>query len=136
MVTYALDASAVIRYLDNEAGADRVAEIIKAHLDGACKASISAIHWGEIAGVTCKFRGQSAMEQVLSRLGAFGFEIVPASKERAVRAALIKLKRKISYADAFGVELATDSSDTVLVTADYDLKSASKDLKIEFLPVK
>jgi PIN domain nuclease of toxin-antitoxin system len=44
MVTYALDASAVLRYLDDEAGSDRVAEIIESHLEGNCKAMISAVH--------------------------------------------------------------------------------------------
>jgi bifunctional DNA-binding transcriptional regulator/antitoxin component of YhaV-PrlF toxin-antitoxin module len=44
--TYALDANAVLRYLDGEAGSDRVAEIIKSHLVGGCKAVISAVHWG------------------------------------------------------------------------------------------
>ncbi len=88
MVTYALDASAVLRYLDDEAGSDRVAEIIKFHLEGSCRAIISAIHWGEIAGVTCRFRGRSTMDLVLARLEDFGFDIVPASAERAVRASL------------------------------------------------
>ncbi|MBZ5652917.1 MAG: PIN domain-containing protein [Acidobacteriia bacterium] len=136
MVTYALDASAVLRYLDDEAGSDRVAEIIKSHLGGNCKAIISAVHWGEIAGVTCKTHGRSAMDLALSRLEAFGLEIVPATAERAVRASLIKLKRKIPYVDAFGAELSADSADHVLVTADFDLKPASKDAKIEFLPSK
>ncbi|HYM05097.1 MAG TPA: PIN domain-containing protein [Terriglobales bacterium] len=135
MVTYALDASAVLRYLDDEAGSERVAEIIKSHLDGSCKAIISAIHWGEIAGVTCKTRGRSTMDLVLARLEDFGLDIVPVSAERAVRAALIKVHRRVPYADAFGVELA-DSFDHVLVTADFDLKPAGKDVKIEFLPSK
>ena len=136
MVTYALDASAMLRYLDDEAGSCRVAEIIESHLAGSCSAIISAVHWGEIAGVTCKFHGRSTMEQVLARLEAFGLEIVPVSPERAVRASLIKLNRKIPYADAFGVELAAESSDRTLVTADFDLKPAIKDAKIEFLPRK
>lgn len=136
MVTYALDASAVLRYLDDDAGADRVAEIIKLHLAGDCKAVISAVHWGEIAGVTCKVYGRSAMDRALMRLEAFGFEIVPATAERAVRASLIKLKRRIPYVDAFGAELAADSADHVLVTADFDLKPAHRDIKIEFLPAK
>lgn len=135
MVTYALDASAVLRYLDDEAGSERVAEIIKSHLDGSCKAIISAIHWGEIAGVTCKTRGRSTMDLVLARLEDFGLDIVPVSAERAVRAALIKVHRRVPDADAFGVELA-DSFDHVLVTADFDLKPAGKDVKIEFLPSK
>lgn len=136
MVTYALDASAVLRYLDGEAGSERVAEIIKLHLGGSGRAIISAVNWGEIAGVTCKVRGRSAMKGVLARLEAFGLEIVPATGERAVRASLIKLKRNVSYIDAFGAELAADSPDHVLVTADFDLKPANKDIKIEFLPVK
>lgn len=76
------------------------------------------------------------MEAALARLEAFGSEVVPASAERAVRASLIKLKRKIPYVDAFGVELAADSPDYVLVTADFDLKPASKGIKIEFLPTQ
>jgi len=136
MVTYALDASAVLRYLDGEPGSDRVTEIIKGHLAGRNRTVVSAIHWGEIAGITCKAHGRSTVELVLSRLMSFGFEIVPASGERAVRAALIKVARKIGYADAFGVELVSDSPEYVLVTADYGLKSAARDVRIEFLPLK
>ncbi len=136
MVTFALDASALLRYLDDEAGSVRVAEIIKSHLGGNCKAIISAVHWGEIAGVTCKVHGRAGMDLAMSRLETFGLEIVPATAERAVRAALIKLKRSIPYVDAFGAELAADSADHVLVTADFDLKPAHRDVKIEFLPPK
>ena len=59
MVAYVLDASALLRYLDDEAGSGRVAEIIESHLAGNCSAILSAVHWGEIAGVTCKFHGRS-----------------------------------------------------------------------------
>jgi predicted nucleic acid-binding protein len=136
MVTYVLDSSAILRYLDDEAGAARVAEIIKSHLAGRCAAIIAAPHWGEIAGITCKAHGRDAMELVLSRLSAFGFEVVPVDAERAVRAALIKVKRQIPFVDAFGVELAAEPGDRVFVTADFDFKSASRDVKIEFLPAK
>jgi predicted nucleic acid-binding protein len=136
MVTYALDTSAVLRFLDGEPGSTRVAEIIKGHLEGSHRAVIAAIHWGEVAGVTCKVHGQAAVDLVLSRLMSFGLEVVPANADRAVRAALIKVKRSIPYADAFGVELAMDSADHVLVTADFDLRAAARDVKIEFLPRK
>jgi len=136
MVTYILDASAILRYLDGEAGSARIAELIKGHLAGQCKAVISAIHWGEIAGVTCKVHSQAAVDLVLSRLLAFALELVPVTPERAVRAALVKVSKKIPYADAFGVELAAESPDHILVTADFDLKAAARDVKIEFLPRK
>jgi predicted nucleic acid-binding protein len=136
MVRYVLDSSAILRYLDGEVGSDRVAEIIKDHMAGRCEAVICSLHWGEIAGITCKTHGRDAMELVLSRLSAFGFELVPADAERSVRAAMIKVKRQIPYVDAFGVELAAESGDRVFVTADFDFKPASRDVKIEFLPAK
>jgi predicted nucleic acid-binding protein len=136
MVTYVLDSSAILRYLDDEAGASRVAEIIKEHLTGKCEAFLSAPHWGEIAGITCKMRGKQAMELALSRLSAFGLPVVPADAERAVRAALIKLRRQLPYVDAFGVELAAEQRDRVFVTADFDFKAAVGDVEIEFLPAK
>ena len=136
MVTYILDSSAILRYLDDEPGAVRVSEIIKSHLGGRCTAVISALHWGEVAGISCKAHGKQAMELALSRLHAFGLEVVPADADRAIRASLVKLKRGISYVDAFGVELAADSADRVFVTADFDVKPASRDVAIEFLPAK
>lgn len=135
-MTYVLDASAVLRYLDGEAGAERVKEIVKEHLAGTGRVAVSAMHWGEVAGIVLKRHGRAKMGDVLSRLAAFGFEVVPASAERAVRSALIKVERKIPYADAFGVELAADSAEHVLVTADFDVKAAEGDVRIEFLPVK
>ena len=136
MVTYVLDSSAVLRYLDGEAGSDRVAEIIGDHLAGRCEAVICSLHWGEIAGQTCKQRGPKTMESVLSRLSTFGIQVVAVEADRAVRAALIRFKTAIPYVDAFGVELAGDSRDRVFVTADFDFKAARRDVAIEFLPVK
>ena len=131
-----MDSSAILRYLDGEAGSDRVAEIIKDHMAGRCEAVICSLHWGEIAGQTCKHRGTGAMGLVLSRLAAFGIQVVPVDADRAVRAALIKFRTAVPYVDAFGVELTADSRESIFVTADFDFKSAKRDVRIEFLPVR
>jgi predicted nucleic acid-binding protein len=136
MVTYVLDSSAVLRYLHNQAGAERAAEIIDGNIAGECEAVMSAPHWGEVAGITCRLYGRREMEQVLSRLTSFGLRVATADAERSVRAALIKLERKLPYVDAFGVELAAEGRDRILVTADFDFKPASRDVAIEFLPAK
>jgi predicted nucleic acid-binding protein len=136
MVTYVLDSSAVLRYLHNEAGANRVAEILKGHLAGDCEAAIAAVHWGEIAGITCKLYGKREMERVLSRLAAFGLQVLAADADRSVRAALSKLENDLPYVDSFAVEVASHESDRILVTADFDFKSADRAVKIELLPTK
>ncbi len=53
-----------------------------------------------------------------------------------MRAALIKLKTAVPYVDAFGVELTAEPGERIFVTADFDFKPASRDVKIEFLPAK
>lgn len=136
MVTYVLDSSAVLRYLHNQAGSDRVAEIVKGRLAGDCEAVTAAPHWGEIAGITCKLYGRREMEQVLSRLAAFGLHVAAADKDSAVRAALIKVETGVPYVDSFAVELAKRGLNRVLVTADFDFKPASREVKMEFLPAK
>ena len=135
-MNYVLDSSALLRFLDGEAGNDRVAEILKSQLRGTARVLVSAVHWGEVASVTAKTYGEKAVESTLSRLAAFGIELVPATAARAVRSGLIKSALKIPYADAFGVDLASDSADHVLVTADFDVKPAEHDIAIEFLPRK
>jgi PIN domain nuclease of toxin-antitoxin system len=136
MTTYALDASAVLRYLDNEAGADRVQEIIAGHLDGSGKVAVLAIHWGEIAGCVYKNYGSNMLAIVMSRLAGFHFDLIPISADRAVRAAVLKADKRIPYVDAFGVEFAASSPDHVFVTADFDLKAGDGEARIEFLPRK
>lgn len=136
MVSYILDASAILRYLDNESGADRVAAIIKAHISGEARVIVSDLHWGEVAGIVYKRHGADTMEKVMLRLDAMGIDSAPVTRERAVDAAILKVQTGIPYADALGVELASDSGEHILVTADFDVRPAADRVRIEFLPVK
>jgi predicted nucleic acid-binding protein len=136
MTRYILDSSALIRYVDDEAGADRVEAILKAC--AACQAEvwISAVQWGEVAGNLRSRFGKSKELSILDVLVPSEARIVPVSGDRAMRAADIKVDRKIPYADAFALELAMDSPEQILVTADYDFKAVADLARIEFLPVK
>lgn len=135
MVTYVLDSSAILRFTDNEAGADRVQQILDAHVDGTAEVAVSALHWGEAAGRLCKLRGRDVMEKILQRLLGMGIEVLPATPQQAIAAALIRNDYKIPYVDAFGAVLVSEPHH-VFVTADFDLKPVAKLVKIEFLPAK
>ena len=136
MTTYVLDSSALLRYIDDEAGADRVEEIFGACVAGQADVHISAMQWGEVAGNLRKRLGALQERRILSSFLPSESEIIAASAERAVRAAEIKVDRKIAYADAFALELAMESADHVLVTADYGFKAVDDLARIEFLPAK
>jgi predicted nucleic acid-binding protein len=136
MTVYVLDSSAVLRYIDKEAGADRMIAIFKTCVRRQAEVRISAVQWGEIAGNLRRKVGASNQSRILDSLIPFELEIVSATGERAVRAAELRVDRKISYADAFALNLAMDSSDHVLVTADYGFQAVDDLVRIEFLPVK
>lgn len=136
MTTYVLDSSALIRYVDNEAGADRVEEIVSACAAWKAKICISVIQWGETAGNFRKRFGAAEESYIMSNVLPSEATIVPASAAQAIRAAALRVDRKISYADAFALDLAMESPHHVLITADYGFKSVAGLAKIEFLPAK
>ena len=136
MVTYVLDASAVLRYVDKEAGSARITALLRAARAGTVTIQISAVHWGEIVGIALKRHGVLQAGKFSARLRSLSLEIVPVTEQRAARAAAIRLRYNIPYVDAFGIELASDTPDYRLVTADFDFKPAESDISIEFLPPK
>lgn len=136
MTIYVLDSSALLRYVDDEAGAERVEEILRECASWRSKICISAVQWGEIAARLRTRLGAPGQARILSSLLPSEVEIVPANGDRAVRAAGLRVDRGISYADAFAVELALDSPDHVLVTADFGFKPVEDLIKIEFLHAK
>lgn len=136
MTVYVLDSSALIRFADGESGADRVSALLKACVAGKSELCISAVQWGEVAGNLRKRLGAEHQRRILSSLLPSESQIVPVSDERAVRAAEIKVDRKLAYADAFALELAMSFQDHVLVTADHGFKDVDDLARIEFLPLK
>jgi predicted nucleic acid-binding protein len=136
VTVFVLDSSAVLRFLDKDAGWDRIATILQAHMDGTAEIAISAVQWGEIAGIVRKKQGALGQKSALEDLSLFQMRLVAVTGECAVRAAEIKEDRKIAYADAFALELAMDSPEHILVTADYGFKAVDDLARIEFLPSK
>jgi PIN domain nuclease of toxin-antitoxin system len=136
VTTYVLDSSAVLRMLDKEAGWERVAAILDSYWNRMCEVEISAVQWGEIAGSVRKRAGVTEQNRAMQKLGELQFRIAEANSDRAVRAAELKADRKISYADAFALELAIQSPNSVLVTADFDFKKVDDMTRIEFLSNK
>jgi predicted nucleic acid-binding protein len=136
MVTYVLDTSAVLRYVDREAGSARVTSLLRACKAGTLHIKVSAVHWGEVVGLALKRHGTTQGGRFSSRLGTLPLEVVPVTQERAARAAALSLRYKIPYVDSFALELASDTPDHRLLTADFDFKPAEHDISIEFLPPK
>jgi len=128
MKVYVLDASAIIHYLTNGAGAERVSGLICRSAKGEARLLISAINWGETLYSQAKIAGLVKAKADLKALSAF-VESVPADEEHAEAAAAVKFHYKLGYADCFAAELAMRMHAT-LVTTDPDFARLGKRLKV------
>jgi PIN domain nuclease of toxin-antitoxin system len=136
LTTFVFDASAVLRFLDKELGWERVANLLTDSMGQRVEIAISAVQWGEIAGGVRRKSGPYAQERALGLLASFPIRIEPATEQRAVHAAELKVDRKIAYADAFALDLAMESPEHVLLTSEYGFKAVDDLARIEYLPAK
>ena len=135
MKNIVLDASALLRFVDNETGSERVAEYLQKALGAELAVLISCVNWGEVVYSVLKAHGEKA-SSFLSELKALPIEIVPSSIERAEDAARFKHVHGIPYPDAFAGSLAMEMR-ARLVTADYDFHGISPTgMQIELLPAR
>ena len=136
-MTYVLEASSLLRFLDQEAGVNKVAKMFAEAQTGTCEVVISAINWGEVLYTLGKRDRPAPLHKIEQDLACrYPLRVIAATSERAAQAAAIKLKYGIPFADCFAIQLASDSEDHILITADFDMLPAADHIRIEFLPPK
>jgi len=69
---------------------------------------MSAINWGELFCIAWKHHGEAKAREAESKLQQMPTLVVGVERERANRAASLKQKHALGYADAFAAELAVE----------------------------
>jgi ribonuclease VapC len=128
MKVYVLDASAVVRYLTNGIGAEKVDGLIRRSTKGEARLLISVINWGEALYSLARIAGLAKATADLRALGAF-VESAAADEAHTEAAATVRLHCRLGYADCFAAALAM-RMDATLVTSDPDFAKVGKKLKI------
>ncbi|HXY03629.1 MAG TPA: PIN domain-containing protein, partial [Terriglobales bacterium] len=77
--------------------------------------------------------GERLAHEAESKLLQLPIVVIAADRERATRAAAIKERYSLGYADSFAAELATDRN-AWLVTADPEFEKMGKALALYLLP--
>lgn len=135
MNSYVLDASALLRFIEDQPGASRIEELLNLAQRAEIRILLSAVNWGEIYYVIVRLRGEAQASFYSARFRNLPIEIVAADWRRAESAGRFLERFKVPYADSFAGSLAADESAT-LVTADYDFKAVEDTVGVEFLPMK
>ena len=132
MKQYVLDSYAMIAYFEDEAGADRVARLLRQLIQGKAKAYMSVVNWGEVYYNTMREGGVAEAEKVILQLDKFPIQMVEVNRDFAYEAAKLKGKYRIAYADCFAVALSAKLNAT-LVTGDPEFKKLKERISIQWI---
>jgi len=131
---YVLDANALIGFLEDRAGtSSRVRRLLEEAFRHDLPLLLSAVNWGEVFYVSWRQHGEANARQAESKLRHLPIAVIPVDIDRATRAAALKQKHNLGYADAFAAELALERG-AWLVTADPEFSRMGKTLSLYPLP--
>jgi len=114
-----IDSWALIEWLLGQPGAPKVREILDQSV-GQQQLLMSWINVGEVIYMLVRKRSQQASEDFLTRLPSLPIRLVLPTADSFVRAARIKSQSRLSYADAFAVDLAVQQQ-AGIVTGDPEI---------------
>ena len=127
-----LDSYAILTYLLNEKGAERVEELLSKAKDGKVKVYMNVVNLGEVYYVIARRKGVDVADFIIANLLKSPILFIPADERLSLIAGRIKAFHKLSYADAFAAATAIDL-DAILLTGDEEFKSIEDKVKIEWL---
>jgi len=101
-----LDSYAILALLNDEPGAEVVADLLRAGARDEDPLLVNEINVGEVYYIVAKHRSLTEAERVLRYLETLPLEIVSNGYAEVIDAARIKARFSLSYADAFAVSTA------------------------------
>ncbi len=127
-----LDSSAIITFLQNRSGAEKVDELLRLAQAGERELYICVVNWGEVLYSVWRAGGAKAAEQVAFEMAQTPIRIMDASMALTRIAVEFKAESKLPYADCF-VAAVAKLMNAEIVTADQDFQVVSRRFAITFI---
>ena len=134
MKTYVLDASALLVFLQKTRDAYKVSVLLKEALQERAKVLMSAVNYGEVYGTILRERGPEQALMAVQAVHPLPIEVLDATPQRSCKAADLKVKHKLYYADSFAAALAIEYK-AALVTSDSDFRKLGHGIPMVWLKV-
>jgi predicted nucleic acid-binding protein len=134
MRRYVLDANALVSLIEGRVvAAERVRRLLQEASRIGQPILLSSINWGEVFYIAWRLHGEAQALATEFKLQQLPIEVISVDRNRATRAATLKQKHNLGYADAFAAELAIERG-AWLVTADPEFSKMGKALSVYSLP--
>lgn len=131
--SYVLDSFALLAYLEDEAGAERVHAVLAQGQVGKADIAMCIINYGEVLYITERERGLPTAQHVIAMIDQLPITVVDADRALTFAAAHVKASGRLSYADAFAAALA-EIREATLLTGDPEFHQVESFIAIEWLP--
>ncbi len=127
-----LDSWAVIAYLEDEAAAEKVADIIADAHDDDIPLLMTVVNAAEVWYIVAREASASDADASIKQLRDLGIQFVDADWELAKAAGYFKSRNKMSFADCFAAALARDRK-AQLATGDPEFKQVEAEITVNWL---
>lgn len=127
-----LDSWAIIAYLEDEAAAEKVADIMADAHEEDIPLLMTVVNAGEVWYIVARQTSAAAADASIKQLRDLGIEFVDADWNLAHGAGYFKSKNKMSFADCFAAALAKLRK-AHLVTGDPEFKQVEQEIAINWL---
>ena len=134
MAHYVLDSYAMLAYFRNEDGREKIEQLLNDAVTDKHELYMTCINAGEVYYMAYRKDGADKAALVWKALQQFPIHITEVDMAFTHKAAHIKARYKLSYADAFAAAL-TISRKAVLITGDNEFEALSKEanFKVKYL---
>ncbi|MDR3556244.1 MAG: type II toxin-antitoxin system VapC family toxin [Syntrophobacteraceae bacterium] len=132
MKSVTFDAHAILKFAQDEAGADRVEEFLRAAEQGRMRAYVNELNLGEVYYITMRRLGVESARLFLEQFSTLAVERIGASRQIIESASELKARHALSYADCFAAATALRHEASV-VTGDPEFKKVEHLVQIEWI---
>ncbi|MFH1542341.1 MAG: type II toxin-antitoxin system VapC family toxin [bacterium] len=130
---FVLDSYAILTYLKEEAGWQKVRDIIWDAYKRKASLFINYVNLGEIYYIIYREHGAVTADRITSMIKQWPISFVSVKESLAIIAGRVKAENKLSYADAYVVATALTKRSTV-ITGDQEFKPLEEIIDIHWLP--
>lgn len=134
MAHFVLDSYAMLAYFRNEDGREKIEQLLNDAVSDKHELYMTCINAGEVYYMAYRKDGADKAALVWKALQQFPIQITEVDMAFTHKAANIKARYKLSYADAFAAAL-TISRKAILITGDNEFEALSKEanFKVKYL---
>ena len=132
MKSSVLDSYAILAFLFQESGHEKVLELFNKASEKDKTLLIAAPNWAEVRYMVERKVGPGQWTEVRHKLLGLPIEIIPADQAMAELAGEIKTSNKMSLADCFAAALAKQRK-LEIYTGDPEFKAVEKEVKVVWI---